>query len=62
MVLFATLALVPPMLQNQMQYPVVLTGLVTAPRGAGTMIGMIVVGRLVTRFDAAAHHRGWAWR
>jgi DHA2 family multidrug resistance protein len=39
------------MLQNQMQYPVVLTGLVTAPRGAGTMIAMIVVGRLVTRFD-----------
>jgi DHA2 family multidrug resistance protein len=51
-VLFATLALLPPMLQNQMQYPVVLTGLVTAPRGIGTMLGMIVVGRLVTRFDA----------
>jgi DHA2 family multidrug resistance protein len=51
-VLFATLALLPPMLQNQMQYPVVLTGLVTAPRGAGTMLGMILVGRLVTRFDA----------
>ena len=50
-VLFATLALLPPMLQNQMQYPVVLTGLVTAPRGVGTLIGMIVVGRLVTRFD-----------
>src|SRR5579871_770929 len=50
-VLFATLALVPPLLQTQMQYPVVLTGLVTAPRGAGTMIAMIVVGRLVTRFD-----------
>ena len=50
-VLFATLALVPPMLQTQMQYPVVLTGLVTAPRGAGTMIAMIVVGRLVSRFD-----------
>jgi DHA2 family multidrug resistance protein len=51
-VLFATLALLPPMLQNQLQYPVVLTGLVTAPRGAGTLLGMIVVGRLVTRFDA----------
>jgi DHA2 family multidrug resistance protein len=51
-VLFATLALLPPMLQNQMEYPVVLTGLVTAPRGIGTLIGMIVVGRLVTRFDA----------
>ena len=50
-VLFATLALVPPLLQTEMRYPVVLTGLVTAPRGAGTMIAMIVVGRLVTRFD-----------
>ncbi|HKD47212.1 MAG TPA: DHA2 family efflux MFS transporter permease subunit [Rhizomicrobium sp.] len=53
-VLFATLALLPPMLQNQMQYPVVLTGLITAPRGVGTLISMFIVGRLVTRFDARA--------
>ena len=51
-ILFATLALLPPMLQNQMQYPVILTGLVTAPRGIGTLIGIIIVGRLITRFDA----------
>jgi DHA2 family multidrug resistance protein len=51
-VLFATLALLPPMLQDQMHYPVVLTGLVTAPRGIGTLIGMLVVGRLVSRMDA----------
>ena len=51
-VLFATLALVPPMLQHEMGYPVLLTGLVTAPRGAGTMLSMIVVGRLVGKFDA----------
>jgi DHA2 family multidrug resistance protein len=51
-VLFATLALLPPMLQNQMNYPVVLTGLVTAPRGVGTLIGMFVVGRLLALFDA----------
>src|ERR1700678_389174 len=51
-VLFATLALLPPMLQDQLNYPVVLTGLVTAPRGIGTLIGMILVGRLVSRFDA----------
>ncbi len=50
-VLFATLALLPPMLQNQMQYPVVLTGLITAPRGVGTLVSMFLVGRLVTRFD-----------
>jgi MFS transporter, DHA2 family, multidrug resistance protein len=53
-VLFATLALLPPMLQNQMQYPVVLTGLITAPRGVGTLVSMFIVGRLVTRFDARA--------
>jgi DHA2 family multidrug resistance protein len=51
-ILFATLALVPPLLQNLMNYPVVTTGLMTAPRGAGTMIGMVVVGRLVGRVDA----------
>ena len=52
--LFATLALLPPMLQNQMQYPVVLTGLVTAPRGFGTLIGMFAVGRLLAVMDARA--------
>ncbi len=51
-VLFATLALLPPMLQNQLQYPVVLTGLVTAPRGFGTLASMLIVGRLIGRFDA----------
>ncbi|HSY06405.1 MAG TPA: DHA2 family efflux MFS transporter permease subunit [Steroidobacteraceae bacterium] len=53
-VLFATLALLPPMLQNQLQYPVILTGLVTAPRGFGTLLGMIIVGRLISHFDGRA--------
>jgi MFS transporter, DHA2 family, multidrug resistance protein len=53
-VLFATLALLPPMLQNQLGYPVVLTGLVTMPRGLGTLVGMILVGRLIKHFDARA--------
>ncbi len=53
-VLFATLALIPPMLQHEMSYPVILSGIVTAPRGLGTMIGMMVVGRLVGRFDSRA--------
>ena len=44
-VLFATLALLPPLLQNLLGYPVVLTGLVTAPRGIGTLIAMAIVGR-----------------
>jgi MFS transporter, DHA2 family, multidrug resistance protein len=50
-VLFATLALLPPMLQNQLRYPVILTGLVTMPRGIGTLVGMILVGRLIKHFD-----------
>lgn len=52
LVLYATLALLPPMLQNQLNYPVFTTGLVTAPRGFGTFISMLVVGRLVGRIDA----------
>jgi DHA2 family multidrug resistance protein len=50
-VLFATLALLPPLLQNLLGYPVVLTGLVTAPRGVGTLIAMMIVGRLGSRVD-----------
>ena len=50
-VLFATLALLPPLLQNLLGYPVVLTGLVTAPRGIGTLIAMVIVGRIGNRID-----------
>ena len=45
-VLFATLALLPPLLQNLMDYSVFTTGLVTAPRGIGTLLSMFIVGRL----------------
>src|SRR5581483_5562531 len=41
-VLFATLALVPSFLQDLLNYPVVLTGLVTAPRGIGTLAAMFI--------------------
>lgn len=46
-VLYATRALLPPFLQDLMQYSVVTTGLATAPSGAGTMITMMLAGRLV---------------
>src|SRR3546814_511602 len=49
---FSVLALLPPMLEGLMGYPVVLTGLVTAPRGIGTMIAMVVVGPMIKRVDA----------
>ena len=48
-VLFATMALLPPFLQNLMNYPVVTTGLLLAPRGVGTLIAMMLVGRLMAR-------------
>ena len=51
-VLFATLALLPPYLSTLMNYPVLTIGLVLAPRGVGTMFSMMVVGRLLGRIDA----------
>jgi DHA2 family multidrug resistance protein len=49
--LFSGLALLPPMLQNLMGFPVIETGLLMGPRGIGTMISMIMVGRLVSKYD-----------
>jgi DHA2 family multidrug resistance protein len=51
-VLFATLALAPPMLQGLMGYSVLQAGLVTAPRGVGMFVAMALSSRLVTRFDS----------
>jgi MFS transporter, DHA2 family, multidrug resistance protein len=50
-ILNGTLALVPTMLQALMNYPVITTGLVTAPRGIGTMLAMFMVVRLVGVVD-----------
>jgi len=50
-VLFATLALLPPLLQDLLNYPVVTTGLVTAPRGIGTLVAMFIVGRIMGKVD-----------
>jgi MFS transporter, DHA2 family, multidrug resistance protein len=50
-VLFSTLALLPPLLQDLMGYPVVTTGWVTAPRGVGILIATLVTGRLIARVD-----------
>ena len=51
MVLFATRALMPSMLQGLMQYTAVAAGIVTAPSGLGTMFAMLFVGRLVGKID-----------
>ena len=49
--LFSVLSILPTMLETLLGYPVVITGLVTAPRGVGTLISMIVVGRLIRFVD-----------
>jgi DHA2 family multidrug resistance protein len=50
-ILLATMALLPPMLQSLFGYPVVTVGLILAPRGVGTMMTMLLIGRLVRRVD-----------
>jgi DHA2 family multidrug resistance protein len=47
LILYATLALLTPYLQTLMNYPVVTAGVLLAPRGAGTMLAMMLCGRLV---------------
>jgi DHA2 family multidrug resistance protein len=51
LVLYATMALMPPYLETLMGYPVTTTGLVLAPRGIGTMIAMMISGRIINRVD-----------
>lgn len=50
-ILLATMALLPPFLQNLLGYPVIDVGLVMAPRGVGVMIAMIIVGKLAGKVD-----------
>lgn len=50
-ILLASLALLPPMLSTIFKYPVTTTGMVMAPRGVGTMITMIMAGKLIRIID-----------
>ena len=49
--LLATMALLPPFLQSLLGFPVITAGYVLAPRGVGTMVAMMVVGRVVGKVD-----------
>ncbi len=51
-VLFATLALLPPLLEDLLRYPVTTAGVAMAPRGFGSFISMYVAGRLIGRVDS----------
>ena len=47
--MMATMALLPPMLQSLFGYPVLDTGLLLVPRGVGIVAAMAVAGRLIAR-------------
>jgi MFS transporter, DHA2 family, multidrug resistance protein len=49
--LFGGLVLQPILLEGLLDYPIVTTGLVMAPRGIATAVSMMVVGRLVGKVD-----------
>jgi len=51
-VLFGTMALVTPFLQNVIGYPILSAGVLLASRGVGTLIAMILVGRLLKSIEA----------
>jgi DHA2 family multidrug resistance protein len=49
--LSGTVALMPSMMQVLLNYPVFDTGWMMAPRGFGTLLAMVVVGRLINHVD-----------
>jgi MFS transporter, DHA2 family, multidrug resistance protein len=50
--ILASMSLLPPMLSTIFGYPTVTIGIVIGPRGVGTMISMLVVGRIMGKVDA----------
>jgi DHA2 family multidrug resistance protein len=46
------MALMPTYIQDLLDYPVFTTGLVLAPRGVGSMLAMLVVGRIIGKVDS----------
>ena len=52
LILLATMALLPPFMQNLMGYSVQEVGLTLAPRGVGTLVAMVIVGRVSSHVDA----------
>jgi DHA2 family multidrug resistance protein len=51
-VLFSTMALASPFLQNVLGYPIITAGLLLASRGFGTFVAMMMVGRLMRYIEA----------
>ncbi|WP_024342827.1 MULTISPECIES: MDR family MFS transporter [Bradyrhizobium] len=52
LVLYSTMALASPYLQNVIGYPIITAGMLLASRGLGTFLAMMMVGRLMRYFEA----------
>jgi MFS transporter, DHA2 family, multidrug resistance protein len=52
LVLFSTMALSSPYLQNVIGYPIMTAGVLLATRGCGTFVAMMLVGRLMKYIEA----------
>ena len=52
LVLFSTMALASPFLQNVIGYPIITAGLLLASRGFGTFVAMMMVGRMMRYIEA----------
>lgn len=50
--ILASMSLLPPMLATIFGYPTLTIGIVLGPRGVGTMIAMLLVGRIMHKVDA----------
>lgn len=49
--MYGTMVVQPQMLEGLLHYPVLMTGLVMAPRGIASMFSMMIVGKLINRID-----------
>jgi len=52
LVLYSTMALASPYLQNVIGYPIITAGVLLASRGCGTFVAMMLVGRLMRIIEA----------
>ncbi len=52
--MYSSLALLPPMMQNILGYPVITVGLVSMPRGVGMLLSMMIGGQFIGRLDPRA--------
>jgi len=52
LVLFSTMAVSSPFLQNVIGYPIITAGLLLATRGCGTFVAMMLVGRMMRYIEA----------